>query len=610
MIRNSVKNICICIFLFQSILLSQSFVSSVSSNTVSPDEQFEATFSFSGRDVNRIKNFYPPDFNNFLVISGPNQSTSMQIINGAVSSKVSYSYYLQPKNIGKYTIGSASIVYDDRTYKTNPLTIEVKAGTSKPDKKGNNQEVNADMEIKDNLFILAAVDKNKAYVGEQVTVTYKLYTRLNIASQMSVSKLPSYQGFWAEELETSSNILFTTEVYNGKQYRVGVLKKAALFPSQTGELTISPFELKVPVQIEKKRKTGNNFFDDFFNDPFFNREMVDYAVKSNSVKINALPLPEDKPESFNGMVGSFSLNSDLNKKNVKTNEPISLKINVSGTGNIQLLNIPEVKLPQGFEKYEPKVTNLINRKSRISGSKTFEYLIIPRTSGRKEIPPAEFTYFDPDKKSFVTLSTSRYTINVEKGSGGESDLAGYSKEDIKLLGEDIRYIKTSVDDINKKSGILLNQFGFWTAAAVPLFALIGLVLFKKRNEKLSANLQLLRYQRAQKIVKSKLKKAKICMDANDQNGFYSEISQALYGYLEDKFHIPKSELSLDRAVTELGKKKLEKDLIMNFKRCSEKCEYIRFAPESNGIAEMEDMYSRSADIIIEIEKSLGSKKNA
>ncbi len=259
----------------------------------------------------------------------------------------------------------------------------------------------------------------------------------------------------------------------------------------------------------------------------------------------------------------------------------------------------------------PRITDQINRKSQISGRKTFEYLIIPRTSGRKEIPPAEFTYFDPDKKSFVTLLTSKYTINVEKGSGRESNLAGYSKEDIKLLGEDIRYIKTSVDDIDKKSGIIVNQIGFWTAAAFPLFALIGLVLFKKRNEKLSANLQMLKYQRAQKIARSKLKKAKTLMIGNDQNGFYSEISQALYGYLEDKFHIPKSELSLDRAVTELEKKKLEKDLITNFKGCfSEKCEYIRFAPESNGIAEMEDMYSRSADIIIEIEKSLGSKKNA
>ncbi|HVO74278.1 MAG TPA: BatD family protein, partial [Ignavibacteriaceae bacterium] len=373
------------LILLQSILFPQSFVASVSGNPVALDEQFEATFTFSGRDVNKIKNFTPPDFGNFLVISGPNQSTSMQIINGAVSSEISYSYYLQPKNAGKFTIGSASIVYDDKTYKTNPLSIEVKAGRSNANKKGNEQDAAAeDKEIQDNLFIRAVVDKSRPYVGEQVTVTYKLYTRLNIASQMSVSKLPSYQGFWAEELETSSNILFTTEVYNGKQYRVGILKKAALFPSQSGELTISPFELNVPVQVEKKRKKGNNFFDDFFNDPFFNREMVDYAVKSNSVKINVLPLPEDKPASFNGAVGSFSLSSDLNKKNVKTNEPLSLKINLSGAGNIQLLNIPEVKFPQGFEKYEPKVTDQINRKTEISGRKTFEYLIIPRTSGKKE----------------------------------------------------------------------------------------------------------------------------------------------------------------------------------------------------------------------------------
>jgi hypothetical protein len=609
MIRTKFKHIIPILFLLQAVLPAQTFTSSVSSNPVALDEKFEITFSFSAKDANRIKNFSPPDLKNFLVISGPNQSTSMQIINGAVSSEVSYSYYLQPRNTGKFTIGSASIEYDDKTYKTNTVTLEVRPASSKPDKKGNDQQAASDQEIKNNLFILAAVDKNKAYMGEQVTVTYKLYTRLNIASQMSVSKLPSYQGFWAEELETSSNIMFTTEVYNGKQYRVGVLKRAALFPSQTGELTISPFELNVPIQIEKKKKTGNSFFDDFFNDPFFNREMVDYAVKSNSVKINVLPLPEEKPESFSGAVGSFSLTSDLNKLNVKTNEPVSLKINISGTGNIQLLDVPEIKLPAGIEKYEPKETDQINRKSKISGRKTFEYLIIPRTSGKKEIPPVDFTYFDPDKKIYVTLSSPKYIINVEKSTAGNFIADDYSKEDIKLLGEDIRYIKTSTDDIGKKSGILLLQFGFWTAAAVPLLALAGLILFKKRNEKLSANMQMLRYQRAQKIAKTKLKKAKILMDSHDQNGFYSEISQALYGYLEDKFHIPKSELSLDRAVTELGKKNLAKDLIMNFKRCSEKCEYIRFAPESNGNAEMEDMYNRSAEIIIEIEKSLSAKKN-
>ncbi len=607
MIRRTIKNTALILFLFRAILLPQTFTSSVSSNPVALNEQFELTFTFSAKDVNRIKNFSPPDLKNFLVISGPNQSTSMQIINGAVSSEVNYSYYLQARNTGKIVIGNALIAYDDKTYKTNPITLEVKPGTAKPDKKGNNQELAADQEIKNNLFILATVDKNKAYIGEQVTVTYKLFTRLNIASQMSVSKLPSYQGFWAEELETSSNIMFTTEMFNGKQYRVGVLKRAALFPSQTGELTISPFELNVPVQVERKKKTGNSFFDDFFNDPFFNREMVDYAVKSNSVKINVLPLPDEKPESFNGAVGTFSLTSDLNKKNVKTNEPVSLKINISGTGNIQLLDVPEIKLPAGFEKYEPRETDQINRKSKISGRKTFEYLIIPRSSGKKEIPPVDFTYFNPDIKTYVTLSTPNYTISVDKS--GDFNAGSYSKEDIKLLGDDIRYIKTSVDDIGKKSGILLLQFGFWTAAAVPFFALAGLVLFKKRNEKLSANLQMLRYQRAQKIAKSKLKKAKILMDTHDQNGFYSEISQALYGYLEDKFHIPKSELSLDRAVSELEKKNLAKDLITNFKRCSEKCEYIRFAPESNGITQMEDMYNRSADIIIEIEKSLSAKKD-
>lgn len=280
-------------------LSSQSLTASVANSKVGLGDQFEVSFEFNGPDINNAKNFTSPEFANFLILSGPNQSTSMQIINGAVSGSISYSYYLQPRSIGTFTIGSASINYKGTTYKSQPVKIEVVKGSAPPPIAKNQQGTTPEVqnsEIAKNLFIRAAVDKQKVYQGEQVTVTYKLYTRLNIASQMQVSKLPQYQGFWAEELETPNQIMFTTENVDGKQFRVGILKKAALFPSQSGELTVSPMELKVPVQIQKKRKQSNNIFDDFFNDPFFgNAETVQYNAKSNTVKVNVLPFPKINP---------------------------------------------------------------------------------------------------------------------------------------------------------------------------------------------------------------------------------------------------------------------------------------------------------------------------
>ena len=594
-------------------IFPQSLSASVANPKVGLGNQFEVSFTLNGPDVNNVKGFTSPDFANFMILSGPNQSTAMQIINGAVSGSITYSYYIQPKSIGTYTIGSASVSYKGTTFKSQPIKIEVVKGSAPPPTANNQKSTNPDVqnaEIGKNLFIRVFADKQKVYQGEQVTVTYKLYTRLNIAAQMQVSKLPQYQGFWAEELETPTTINFTIENVEGKQFRVGILKKAALFPSQSGELTVSPMELKVPVQIQKKRKPGNSVFDDFFNDPFFgNAETVQYNAKSNTVKVNVIPLPENKPESFKGAVGQFTLSSELNKNSTKTNEPLSLKLNITGTGNISLLNVPEINLPPGMEKYDPKSTDLINRQAKISGKKSIEYLIVPRNAGKKEIPSVKFSYFDPNKKSYVILSTPPYNINVEQGTGDQS-YAGMSKEDIKLLGDDIRYIKTSPASLNQRGEILLDQFGFWTAAVLPFLALIGAVMWKRREDRLSGNISLMRYRKAQRISAKRLKTAKILMLANKQTDFYTEISLALFGYLEDKLHIPKSEFTLDRASAELRKSNVDESLITGIVNCAEKCEYIRFAPVEDGTTEMKNMYQQTEKLIIDVERSISVKKHA
>jgi BatD DUF11 like domain len=595
------------VILFSGISYSQSFNASTNNTTVGVGEQFEVDFTYNGKDINGLRNFNPPNFANFLVLSGPNQSTSMQIINGAVSGSLTYSYILQPKNLGKYSIGIASIDYSGTTYKTSPLEITVVKGSQKPQQQ--NSSVIPTKDIADNLFIKATVDRSRVYLGQQVTVTYKLYTRLNIAAQMSISKLPNYEGFWSEEIETPNNINFTTEVYNGKQYKVGILKKAALFPSQTGELEVTSFELNVPVQIRKKR-TGNNFFDDFFNDPFGSSQVYNYDAKSNSVKIHVMPLPSNNvPKSFNGAVGDFSLKAGIDKTKLKTNQSFTLKVTIAGSGNLNLINPPSINFPNGIEQYQPKTNSQINRKGTISGSKTIEYLLVARTPGRKEIPSIDFSYFNPERKSYVTLSSRSFAVDVEPGENiASDDNSYYSKQDIKMLGEDIRYIKTSFNDIEKVSGLMIYKTGFWAAVGVPLLAFIGLVGWKKREDKLAGNVQLLKFQKAQKVAKNRLKEAKKLMESNNHLEFYSEISQALFGYLEDKLHIPKSEISFERAADEIRKKSGSEDLIDQLKNSIDRCEYVRFAPNADQSSAMHEIYNNISKVIIEIEKNIFSRK--
>lgn len=588
------------LFLFVSFLQAQSFVATVDNNKVAENDRFELRFTFEGKNLNALKNFNPPSLKDFRVLSGPNQSTSMQIINGVSSSSLTLSYILMPNTTGAFTIGSASIQYENKTYNTDPIKITIVKGSQKSKDDSGSQISNE--EIAKNLFIRATIDKNKVYQGEQVTVTYKLYTRLNIASQMSVDKLPQYQGFWAEELETARNISFSREVIDGQQFSVGLLKRAALFPSQSGDLEVTPFELTIPIQVQKK-KNPNNVWDDFFGDPFGRSEIVEYRAKSNTLKVKVLPLPENnKPASFRGAVGKFDFNASLDKSRTKTNDPINLTFNISGSGNIKLLELPPFELPNGFEKYDPKIDEQIQRSGRISGTKKADYLLIPRVAGAREIPPIEFSYFDPERKSYQTIKSKSFSVNIEQGQSAPGELS--NQENIEQLDADIRYIKTKFNDIGKQSTILLLKPGFWVASIVPLLTAVFLIGWKRKQDKLSGNQQLLRYSKAEKIARKRFKNAKKLLDQNNVELFYSEISQALFGYLEDKFHIPKSQFTLDKAADELTKRNIPADLVDKMKTNAQKCEFIRFAPGTNPSQAMNEMYKSFSDVVISIERSI------
>ncbi|MDZ7623380.1 MAG: BatD family protein [Ignavibacteriaceae bacterium] len=598
-------------FIFYLVLINQSFaqqfVASVKEIDATVNEPFQVSFTFSGSSINNLSNFSPPSFENFMILSGPNQSTSIQIINGTQSASITYSYVLQAKSVGTFTIGSASINQSGKTYKSNSLVIPVLKGQPKNQQQKNNNEISED-EIAKNLYIRAIVDKTKAYKGEQITVTYKLYTRLSIASQMGVNKLPQYQGFWAEELETSGNISFTTEIIEGKQFRVGVLKRVALFPTQTGTLEVTPFELAVPVQIQKQRNS-KSVWDDFFGDPFGRSEIYEFNAKSNVVKIDVQSFPDGQPDSFKGAVGDYSFDAKLNNSTVKSNEPLTLNINISGSGNIKLIDMPEINLPNGFEKYEPKMNEQIIRKGKISGSKSGEYLFVPRVVGIREIPPIEFSYFDPSNKKYVTLKSEPFKIDIKPGDKQAStEFAG--KEDIKELGSDIRFLKTSFEDVRKRENYVINSTGFLVAGALPFILSLVVIGWKRKYDKLHGNVVLLRYQKAQKIAKNRLKTAKKLMDSQNHKEFYTELSSALFGYLEDKLHISKSEFTVERASDELRKKNITEELIADLKTGAEKCEFVRFAPGAEKSAAMQEMYDEIADVIINLEKNIFVKRNA
>jgi len=445
-------------------------------------------------------------------------------------------------------------------------------------------------------------------VGEQVTVTYKLYTKVNIASPQ-ITKLPVFQGFWTEEIDLR-NINFDVAMYNGERFRVAVIKKAALFPTKSGQLTVSPFELKIPVQVPKK-KSGNDIFDEFFNDPFFGRsENVEFTAKSNALQINVNALPQQNvPQSFNGNVGSFTINSEIDKKKLKTNESATLRLTITGTGNIKLLSPPELKVPAGFEKYEPKVAETINRTGALNGQKVIDYLIVPRNPGDFEIPAIEFSFFNPGERKYVTLKTNPFKLTVEKGEGyTENSGASYAKEDVQLLNEDIRYIKSSNYTLQKKSDATTVKWWFWTGLLLSIAAFAAIVIISKKRDKLNSNTRLLKYRKAEKVAVKKLEAAQNAIAKNDSAGFYEELSKAIFGYLEDKLSIDKSDFTHEKVISELSARGTNEILVNKVKELTELCEFARFAPQAEGLKGKEVVYKEAVDLIASLENSFDLRK--
>jgi hypothetical protein len=587
------------------------FNATVDRNPVSIGEQFTISFTLTNAGSGGGKNLQLPDLSKFHIMAGPNQSSSMQFINGAVSSSVTYSYVLQPKEVGKIVIGPATIDAGGKAVKTAPVTVEVVKGAGQPRTSAVRPSADLAQQIGDNLFLRANVDRTRVFQGEQINLVFKIYvSRVSILSY-GIDKAPTYTGFWGEEVELPKNPELLSETINGKQYRAAVIKRVALFPTQSGMLEISPMEVQTTLQVQSPRSSDP--FDAFFRDAF--GRTVTYPIKSDAIKIKVDPLPSGAPDDFRGAVGQFAMSTSVDKKTTRTNEPINLKITVSGTGNIKLLESPTVDLPTDFEQFSPKVSDNISKQGeRVTGSKVFEFLLLPRYPGLKVIKPVTFSYYDLGKREYVRLRSPQIEINVEQGAAAPPSFAGVTQEGVKLLSEDIRFIKAGRVSFHQRGETLPPGGVIIALLLLPLVGVAGAFVWSRQRQAAMLDQASYRHRRALRVAQKGLKQAEYLLKEKGSGTgspssaqrvrFFAEVSRALWKYLGDKLNIPPADFSIEGALAELGRRSVDTGILQALKVLLESCDMARFAPSSVNHAAMQRTYEEAKRLIVELERTL------
>ncbi|MBI9059680.1 MAG: protein BatD [Labilibaculum sp.] len=572
-------------------------------NVVELGEQFRLTYSLNSKG----KNIQLPALDGFRVLMGPSTSSNMstQIINGKVtsSSSYSYTYVLLAEKEGKFNIKPASISVKGDKVSSNALTIEVVKVNKTQQRSGNNQSENAAASQKitqENLFVKVHLDRKSVYMGEHIVATIKVYTRLTIAG-FGDSKFPSFDGFLSQEVPTPGQISLQRENVNGTIYNTGIIRKLILFPQHTGEITIDPFELECIVRQQRANKRSG-FFDDFFD----NYQDLRVPRKSKPIKIRVKDFPKSKPASFDGAVGKFNLTTTIDKDSVKANDAITMRVKVSGNGNLKLIKPLEFNFPADFEVYDPKTTqNLKSSEKGMSGSTTFEYLIIPRHGGEYEIPSVDFSFFDPKARIFRTRSTPKFNIKVAKGDGDVSGtvISSFSKEKVKFIGKDIRFIKTNEFESQLKGEVFFGTTNFYLGYLIPFVLFILAFVFNRKRIKENADTIGQKNKRANRVAMKRLKAASASLKAKQKEQFYDEILKAIWGYTSDKLSLPLENLNKENISEILLDKGVEVELKDEFLSILDTCEFARYSP-SAGSSEMDELYQTSMDTITKLEKNI------
>jgi hypothetical protein len=571
---------------------------------VAVGEQFQVTFSLNASG----SGFAGPAFDDFIVLGGPNASTSIQIINGAMSQTQTFSYYLRAKAEGAFRIGPASVTSNGRLFESPPFTITVVKGspqTAQPRESGRDESGVGDEDV----FLRVATDKSRVYRGEGLTATYRLYTRVSLVNY-AVTKAPALNGFWTQDIQLPSQLNLTTEVVNGVQYHVGVLKRMVLYPQQSGQLTVDAMEGEVIARIQVKRRRNTQDPFDIFNDPFFSNPFgfgnvrdVKVKLRSNPLSIQVMELPGNAPAAFKGSVGRFDFSGEIDKTETRANEPVTLRLRVKGSGNLSLVDPPDPGFPPGVESYDPKVLdNYSTTAAGTSGSKTFEYLLIPRHEGTYAIEPVTFAWFDLSAKKYRTASSPRFTLHVLKGTGDEAAAAagGPARSEVQVLAQDIRFIKTGRVHFPRAGGRFYGSAGFWSLAASPVLLFAGLLLVKRRREKDLADRHSVRRRRATAMARKRLATARKLLDNHQTAAFYDEAARALWGYAGDKLSIAPADLSRDSARLGLARRQVPEASVQRLMAALDDCEMARFGAAAAG-PDPEKVYNEAVALLAALE---------
>lgn len=572
---------------------------------VTQSEAFRVEFTLNAKPDD--KSFVAPSFDGFNVLAGPSvsQGSSMQIINGSMTRSFSYSitYVLQANSAGEHSIGIATIEVDGKSYSTRKTPIEVRAeGDSRVQESSANAEGQQSLEqraanqlSKDDLLLKVDLSRNSVYKGEAVRATLKLYSRVNVVGSEG-AKLPSFDGFWNQQLECEQGPFRQT--LNGKVYDAYNLGEFLLYPQQSGTLTIEPAKMTVIVQmfVRNNSRSRHTFFDNTHDIYNLRRELT-----SPAVSINVKPLPAAAPASFSGAVGRYDMEAQLSSSDIAANSAANIVLQISGSGNIGFLQQPKLVLPTSFELYDIKSTEQIRTTaSGSTGFRRFEYPFIARAEGEYTIAPIEFTYFNPDSGKYITLTSQSFALTVQpdKNSNTTSVTTLISKEDVKLLGQDIRFIKLSSPALRTVvAPLVLSPLYFVIMVLIVLIATVVYIVVGKRIRD-SHNTALVKGRRANKVAVQRFRMAERYMKEQQRHAFYEEMLRALWGYISDRFNIPVADLTKEGIREELTRRGAAEQA-KTFTAIISQCEEAQYSPIES--APMSELYARGIDVVSKIE---------
>ena len=580
-------------------------------NLVSADEQFNVTFSVEGEHAASEFEWAPGDA--FKLIWGPQKSTStsISIVNGKRSKSVtnSYTYVLMPTRTGTFSLPGAVAVIQGKKVSSRAFNIEVvqarQGGASQGGAATQGSQSRqgtakaAEAVSSDDIYMRLLVNKNRAVVGEAITATLKLYQRVSIGGFENAS-FPAFNGFWSQELAAPSNIEFKRENVGGEIFNTAVIRSWNLIPQKAGDFEIEPAELVCLVNVRASSSSGS-IFDSFFQDSY---RQVRKKVSTQPVTLHISPLPAGAPASFGGGVGKFEMKAELTRDSIKTHDAASLKVTVSGTGNLALLTAPKLSFPPDFEAYDVKSSD--SGKSRV-----FEYPFIPRSHGEFEIGPVEYSYYDISAGRYVTLTSPPMHLSVARGpelegaapSGGQ---LVQNRRDVKDLGSDIRYISTRTPSFSPAGRFFVWSPLFWgLAAGLVLAAAVVWFVLRRRAER-KADVALSRNRSATKMARKRLSVAGDFLSRNLYTAFYEELHKALLGFISDKLNMDAGDLSKDNISERLASEGVPGQVCEEFAALLDACEYARYAPDA-GHEAMNSHYESAVSVISSIDSSM--KKN-